>query len=170
AHRARGSLDTGITDVALEQVAAPEPSVDRHVLSEVGELEADADVVAERHGGGIANIEQAEHDAADRGGREHAVTAQRGPILVGIDALILQIGVDQVDERLRVQPEPSYGVIERNQDRVGALIVVEALARFVAPAAQPSHCNSAVTTLIAEVVRESAERVYRGEVATQRSR
>ena len=94
-----------LADLALQQVGAAEPPVHRDVLGEVGKLEPDAHVVAQRHRGGIAHVEEAEHDPSDRRGGVRAVAAQRRPVLVRVDALVLHVGVDQVDEGLRLQPE-----------------------------------------------------------------
>ncbi len=157
-------------DLALQKVGPAEPLIPGDVLGEIGELQPDADVVAERNRGGIANIEEAEHDAPDRRGRVHAVPAKRCPILVGIDALVLYVGVDQIDERLRVKPETADSLGEGDKDRVGALIVVEALASLVAPAAETPHRDSAVTALVAEIVGEPAEGVHPGQIAAQRPR
>ena len=96
--------------------------------------------------------------------------AQRGPIVIRVDALVLNIGVDQVDEGLCVQLETANRVGERDQDRMRALVVVEALAGLVAPAAQASHRDRAVSALVAEVIGEPAERVHPGQVAAQRPR
>ena len=115
-------------------------------------------------------FEEAEHDPADRGSGVHAVGAQRRPLLVGVDALVLQVGIDEVDERLSVQLESMHRVGQCDQDRVGALVVLEALTRLVAPATETAHRDRAVTALVAEVIGEPAERVDPREVATQSAR
>ena len=53
---------------------------------------------------------------------------------------------------------------------MGALVVIEALACLVPPAAETPHRHRAVAALVAEVVGEPAERVDPGQVAAQRSR
>ena len=89
---------------------------------------ADAHVVAERHGLRIANREEAEHDPAHRSGRVRAVAAQGRPVLVCVDALVLHVGVDQIDEVLSVLAGNAYGVTQRHQHGMGPLVVLEAFA------------------------------------------
>lgn len=84
--------------VSLEQVGTPLGAVPLHVLGEVGQLQADADVVRQRDRRLVGDPEHAEHQPPDRGGREHAVGVELLPVLVGAHRLILDVGRDQVEE------------------------------------------------------------------------
>src|SRR5205807_9418386 len=102
-------LERRVTEAGLvlgREIHAPRLAVARDVLEEVHELEPRADGVARRHELGIVEPAQdAEHEPSAGVRRMLAVVLQVVPGLVGGDALVNAVRLDQAEERLSWQLE-----------------------------------------------------------------
>ena len=161
-------LDAEAAPVLRGQVDAPEREVARHVLQEVDELQPGADVVGERDRlQVVAAPEHAEHEPPDRIGRVDAVALQVGPGLVGRDALIHPVRLDQAQERLARQRAGADRRLQLAHHLPGRLAFVAGLdlSLELVERRQPVPF-----VLVAEDVHQPGEAVDRAQVRTQRAR
>ena len=151
--------------VLAREVHAAELEIPRHVLEEVDELQARADLVARRHELRVAvQMQQPEHQPPDRIGGVPAVLAQVVPRLVVRVALVDPVGLDQPQKRLARERELTDGRLEDAHHRPGGLAGVTGfeLALQLVQRGRPIAFD-----LITEDVHEPREAIDRAKVPPQ---
>src|SRR3954470_12156003 len=157
--------DAEAPPVLGREIDAAELQVARHVLQEIHELQAGADVVALGNDVGLAvEAQQAEDEPADGVRRVAAVLAQVVPGLVLRDPLIHAVRLDQAEEWLARQRELANRRLERlhHRPRRFAGVTSFELVLEVVEGGEPVSLQ-----LVAEDVDEAREAVDGPEMRSQ---
>ncbi len=149
-------------EILERQVDASGGVVLGDVLAVLGELQRRADRVRQSDPLGRGGAEHAEHDLADRVGRERAVAAQLLPGPIARDALVGAVGLDQALERLARQRSRPATVCARRCISGCSAHVVRRRARV---RLQPVERGQAIARrAVAELVDEAREAVHGQQV------
>ena len=170
----RGDLRLGDAEarqVFRRHVHAVLPPVDRHVLPEVGQLQARADGVARAHVGGRVRAVQREQDAAHRIGRAPAVVGQVVVGRVAADGDVLPERRHEVVERgERQRVLPDRGGQRRKRRRVGRPPGRDLVERRVVGGKGGEPLRRRRVALVGDVVRRAGEPVDRHDRGAQARR
>ena len=143
-------------EVGLGQVDATTPGILGHVLEVLDDLEPVADVVGQRDALGGCGAEDPEHQASHRGGRQSAVAEKVVEGLVGVNPLVLAVGLDEVHERVERKAQTDQGRAQSLEQRMAG----PAFGRPAQLGLEPVQLGQSVTLrLVADVVGQPGETV-----------
>ena len=109
---------------------------------------------------GRRDAEHRQHEATDRGGREHAVADEVVECLVSRDSLVHPVRLDEVPERLQVESLFPY----HRRELAHHFVLRSASRGPFQVSLEPVQLRQAVTVgFVAEVVGETGEAVDRHE-------